>query len=518
MKKNIFEVNEEEKKRIIEMHINATSKMYLVEELDPPYRAKEDWPKIANLLISYGATCYIQEDPAGLKRTKTSSGTKLYQRGQSTPTYCVLPLKNVEEKYDDPNYKQYSTYTNEITFQQWGYYQKTVRGYQKGSGYYSLNSKRTNLIDNTTQEELITATAGGKSTCPFTGESEIKMFRLWINTQKREIAKKFQVEKDRTDCTPQVIQAAYYIQNDTELYKIFRVFMSKVKNEEDFYNEMAKASKEDTMQYANPDATKVIATTGPMAGKELGTSHQDMIQLKGQIGVNLFDPKTGMPIIYSEDGVRLYPQDKGKVKKGDWEEMFDYLVESGYDIDVLINVVSALLELIPEGGALLSFGIDFVHALTYFARAMFRRDPNRAAVDFMMGMVQISIGAVPLTGNITMVTAEKVAERILAKRIKEYIVKYPKLGAAIGSNLNLLASLYSLLKLSISDPKPQKIGEYILAIGQKVQDLYGWLERNESYMPSPFLEGCEKVLDIFMASKSWRKEEWEEFDKLIDEA
>lgn len=518
MRKNIFEVNEEEKNRIIEMHINATSQMYLVEQLDPKYRAKQDWPKIANLLISYGATCYIQEDPDGLKKTKTSSGTQLYKRGQSTPTYCVLPLKNVGEKYNDPNYKQYSTYNNEITFQQWGYYQKTVRGYQKGSGNYSLNNKMTNLIDNTTQEELITSTAGGKSTCPFTGESEIKMFRLWLNTQKREIASKFKVEKDRTDCTAQVIQAAYYIQNDTELYKIFRTYMSKITNSEEFYNQMAKASKEDALQYANPDATKVIATTGPMAGKELGTSHQDMIQVKDQIGVKLFDPTTGMPIIYSEDGVRLTNRDKGKVKKSDWEQMFQHLVDSGYDPDVLINVVSAVIEFIPEGGALISFGIDFVHALTYFARAMFRRDPKVAATDYLMGMVQISIGAVPLTGNITMVTLEKTVEKIVSSQFKKLLENSPKLAAKIGSNIEIFATLYKVYKLFTSDPKPQKVGTYIVATGQKVQELYDWVIANDEYMPDDFKEGVMRALDIFAASKDWNDDDWNEFDKLIEKA
>jgi hypothetical protein len=198
--------------------------------------------------------------------------------------------------------------------------------------------------------------------------------------------------------------------------------------------------------------------------------------------------------------------------------MFQHLVDSGYDPDVLINVVSAVIEFIPEGGALISFGIDFVHALTYFARAMFRRDPKVAATDYLMGMVQISIGAVPLTGNITMVTLEKTVEKIVSSQFKKLLENSPKLAAKLGSNIEIFATLYKVYKLFTSDPKPQKVGTYIVATGQKVQELYDWVIANDEYMPDDFKEGVIRVLDIFAASKDWNDDDWNEFDKLIENA
>ena len=149
---------------------------------------------------------------------------------------------------------------------------------------------------------------------------------------------------------------------------------------------------------------------------------------------------------------------------------------------------------------------------------MFRRDPKVAATDYLMGMVQISIGAVPLTGNITMVTLEKTVEKIVSSQFKKLLENSPKLAAKLGSNIEIFATLYKVYKLFTSDPKPQKVGTYIVATGQKVQELYDWVISNDEYMPDAFKEGVMRALDIFAASKDWNDDDWNEFDKLIEKA
>jgi hypothetical protein len=486
MKKNLFEVSQEEKNRILEMHIGATLKMYLNEQLDDYLKAKKDWETVASLILKSGGKCYKQlADNINRKEVTTASG--LYKYGQTLPTYCTIDENKITGDVSGSNdYKQYSTYTNEITFQQWGYYERVRRGYKAGSGYYVI--KKGNIYDSNTNEALIVvSTTAVKQECPAEVSVDIKTFRNWLNNYYPEVAANFKVDKDRTDCTSNVINAANYVgYTNKPMKSLFKDFYDKtvvepaIRARENMKKDR-EAAIEDSKSFANPDATQVVGADG----KALGHSHQQLIADKGYYDSPGFDWKNW---VLTLDGEIL--------------------------TDTIINIISLILEAFPEFlGNFASMYLDVAHAISYWARCAVTNDDDEIIADLIMGVFTFGTAFMPVTGNlenINMQTAVKTAiaqgygkilDKLIGKNLTGTTKKTVDLLHQIFNKSTkkglIILLLYKITKALASGTKAQKFSQTMDAWSKAIQEMRAGVFNYKDYVPEFILKALDYVVGIF---------------------
>lgn len=174
------------------------------------------------------------------------------------------------------------------------------------------------------------------------------------------------------------------------------------------------------------------------------------------------------------------------------------------DIDVLINLISLCLDMIPGIGQMASFVVDQIHAISYLIRAAFADNTRDSIIDMIMFIVQATAGSIPAVGNIQMIT--------LSKLVEEWLKYEAKLASK-----DFVVFLYKVLKHFNGDSTPQSIGTIIVGIYDNIKSIYDFVQEHDAYFPDIMSEVLKSLMDIFTTSKVYNDKDWDEAKRQVDE-
>jgi len=98
-------------------------------------------------------------------------------------------------------------------------------------------------------------------------------------------------------------------------------------------------------------------------------------------------------------------------------------VKKEFTFDDLINLTSAMLDGVPGVGNLISLGIDYTHAISYFTRCYISNNEEDKVQHFISGIVLLLMANLPIAGNMLSMSSSNYLKRIL-KQSPEQILKF----------------------------------------------------------------------------------------------
>ena len=533
MKENIFEVNREEKNRIIEMHINATDNSYLetkklikknIEETllfanknkntlnEAPI--PKGWEKFSCVpnhpkAKKISDTAYTIEAPFFIEGSVTpinsavyrNDGTKIYKKGNTsldtieettykcneppftkqTPSKSNVPNATFDPKCGNVRNLEYDNYYKKCYLSKER--QKTLFAGEKGfevnwfpvkdeNEWYQMYS----LLKAEKIETLIAEMWGFYGGACKGGESAVGLnFPQTRDGKKYNLMDAIKWNMGETTPDKKIPRTEY----------MFRIC----------YND-------------NIVTQKPYSNRGKYTGYK--PTYADVINAYGPITVQEYGKK-----IYQAEGALKNEDSQGNSKLniksttglesvGDISKKVGEFIEGKFttmDVDVLVNLISLCFDYagLPE----ISMFIDVIHGFSYFYRAYYLEygSPEWIA-DVLLGCLEIALAFFPGVGNIQMITVTKFIE----EAVKKGIAKEAK---------NLVVFLYKIIKHYNGSSTPTSTGKVITNIINEITELKQFILQHPYNFPAILLQSIDAILDIIGGSLNFSDSDWEEIDRII---
>lgn len=142
-------------------------------------------------------------------------------------------------------------------------------------------------------------------------------------------------------------------------------------------------------------------------------------------------------------------------------------------IDDTIDVVSALIDVVPGLGNLVSAGIDVTHALSYIIRFFYTDNQDEKIENATLALVTLGATLIPIGGNSLPILARQSVKQIVRKTPQEIFILAKKLGLYNKTVILLSKSKwkYSIL-LALARIVGGELAEFLTAITKKLTDIY----------------------------------------------
>lgn len=142
-------------------------------------------------------------------------------------------------------------------------------------------------------------------------------------------------------------------------------------------------------------------------------------------------------------------------------------------IDDTIDVVSALIDVVPGLGNLVSAGIDVTHALSYIIRFFYTNNEDEKIENATLALITLGATLIPVGGNSLPILARQSVKQIIRKTPQEIFILAKKLGLYNKTVILLSKSKwkYSIL-LALARIVGGELAEFLTVITKKLTDIY----------------------------------------------
>ena len=164
-------------------------------------------------------------------------------------------------------------------------------------------------------------------------------------------------------------------------------------------------------------------------------------------------------------------------------------------IDNIIDIIAAVLDGIPGVGNAVSFGVDIIHAISYFIRAFIYSDDLDKLENAMNGVITCMVAYVPLAGNIANIGIRGTIKKLINETDTQVIIFLKRFGIILKSGINLkkkkpfvyrfLAAIASFIigeSTEVQDSKV-KIVSFIENLSKQLNEIIKKLNSVTSYIP-----------------------------------
>lgn len=144
----------------------------------------------------------------------------------------------------------------------------------------------------------------------------------------------------------------------------------------------------------------------------------------------------------------------------------------GISIDTIVDIVSAIIDVVPGIGNLISFVIDILHSISYFIRSEMGDDESRIE-NYVGGIITAGFAFIPTpAGNMASIAVKGGLKKILSKTPREVYNIAVKLGIANPKIFLIKDSweygLLLLLKRLFQEDLENTLSEFISKVGNVV--------------------------------------------------
>jgi hypothetical protein len=166
-------------------------------------------------------------------------------------------------------------------------------------------------------------------------------------------------------------------------------------------------------------------------------------------------------------------------------------------IDNIVDIIAAVLDGIPGVGNAVSFGVDIIHAISYFIRAFIYSDDLDKLENVMNGVITCMLAYVPLAGNIASIGIRGTIKKLINQTDSEVIAFLKRFGIILNQSVRFdlkkdskfvyrfLAAIASFIidkATEVQDSKP-KIQSYIENLSKQLKEIIKKLNSVTSYIP-----------------------------------
>jgi hypothetical protein len=140
--------------------------------------------------------------------------------------------------------------------------------------------------------------------------------------------------------------------------------------------------------------------------------------------------------------------------------------------DDTIDYVSAMIDVVPGLGNLVSAGIDVIHALSYIIRFFFSKNDDEKIENATLALVTLGSTFIPIGGNSLPILARKGIKEVLRQTPEEILMVGKKLGLYNKTVIFLSKQRwkYSIL-LALTKILRGELGEFLTVVTKKLNDL-----------------------------------------------